>query len=70
MNAYYEHQVAVVTGGASGIGLALCELILSFGAKAVILADLNAEKLENERERLEASSGSPFKWKPLRRFPC
>jgi NAD(P)-dependent dehydrogenase (short-subunit alcohol dehydrogenase family) len=54
MNEYYENKVAIVTGAASGIGLALSELILSFGARAVVLADLNAEKLENERERLEA----------------
>jgi NAD(P)-dependent dehydrogenase (short-subunit alcohol dehydrogenase family) len=53
MSEYYENKVAVVTGAASGIGLALSELLLAFGAKAVVLADLNAEKLENERERLE-----------------
>jgi NAD(P)-dependent dehydrogenase (short-subunit alcohol dehydrogenase family) len=52
MQEYYENKVAVVTGGASGIGLALCEMLLSFGAKAVILADLNAEKLKTESARL------------------
>jgi NAD(P)-dependent dehydrogenase (short-subunit alcohol dehydrogenase family) len=55
MNEYYENKVAVVTGGASGIGLALCEVLLSFGAKAVILADLNAEKLKPESARLETA---------------
>ncbi len=55
MKEYYENKVAVVTGGASGIGLALCEVLLSFGAKAVILADLNAEKLKTESARLETA---------------
>jgi NAD(P)-dependent dehydrogenase (short-subunit alcohol dehydrogenase family) len=40
MSEYYENKVAVVTGAASGIGLALSERLLSFGANTVVLANL------------------------------
>jgi len=53
MKEYFEDKVAVVTGGASGIGLALCEEMLSLGAKAVVAADLNEDKLKAECSRLE-----------------
>lgn len=55
MNAtseYYRDKVAVVTGGASGIGLALAETMLSYGAKHVVLADVNDDNLKRETERL------------------
>lgn len=55
MKEYYENKIAAVTGGASGIGLALCETLLKLGAKAVIMADLNAEKLKKEGERLQTA---------------
>lgn len=54
MQEYYENKVAVVTGGASGIGLGLAELLLSWGARAVIAADVNAHRLTAESARLEA----------------
>ncbi len=56
MNATSEHyrdKVAVVTGGASGIGLALAETMLSYGARNVVLADFNDENLKRETARLE-----------------
>ncbi len=56
---YYQDKVAVVTGGASGIGLALAETMLSYGAKQVVLADCNDENLKRETARL--NSGYPGK---------
>ena len=43
--------VAVVTGGASGIGFALAKGALTRGAK-VVISDIRAEALENARARL------------------
>ena len=55
MKEYFEDKVAVVTGGASGIGLSLCEEMLSLGARGVVAADLNEDKLKTECIRLEAT---------------
>jgi NAD(P)-dependent dehydrogenase (short-subunit alcohol dehydrogenase family) len=49
---YYKDKVAVVTGGASGIGLALAETMLSYGAKQAVLADFNNENLKRQSARL------------------
>jgi NAD(P)-dependent dehydrogenase (short-subunit alcohol dehydrogenase family) len=48
----FAGKVAAVTGGASGIGNALCEMLLAFGAKAVTLADISEERLNKETARL------------------
>ncbi len=53
---YYTSKVAVVTGGASGIGLALAETMLSYGSRKVVLADFNDENLKRETERLNAAN--------------
>lgn len=52
---YYTSKVAAVTGGASGIGLALAETMLSYGSRKVVLADFNDENLKRETARLNAA---------------
>lgn len=50
-----EHKVAIVTGGASGIGQAVVELFVKEGAK-VIIADLNVELGEKLAAKLGANT--------------
>ncbi|MDD4080127.1 MAG: SDR family oxidoreductase [Eubacteriales bacterium] len=50
---YFLGKNAVVTGAASGIGLALCEELLAQGAGKVVLADINDENLRTHEKRLE-----------------
>jgi NAD(P)-dependent dehydrogenase (short-subunit alcohol dehydrogenase family) len=54
---YYRDKVAVVTGAASGVGLALTEAMLSYGARGIALADCNDENLRRETARLDATHG-------------
>ncbi|MEG0429998.1 MAG: 3-hydroxybutyrate dehydrogenase [Anaerovoracaceae bacterium] len=49
-----NERVAIVTGAASGIGLATAEELISQGAK-VMMADVNEEKLKSEAQRLGAA---------------
>jgi len=50
-------KVAIVTGAASGIGLAAAEALASEGAQ-VVMADINAEAVEREAARI---GGLPFR---------
>ncbi|MCB1664998.1 MAG: SDR family oxidoreductase [Pseudomonadales bacterium] len=45
-------KVVVVTGGASGIGRALCERFAAEGARGVVIADIDAAGCEQVRERI------------------
>jgi NAD(P)-dependent dehydrogenase (short-subunit alcohol dehydrogenase family) len=61
MTGYFEGKVAVVTGAASGIGLGLTEHLLTRGARAVYMGDVQAEGLARESERLNNEySGRAF----------
>ena len=60
---YFEGKTAIVTGAASGIGLALIEELLAYGAKKVVIADFNKENLETHTSRL--SSQYPGKVKGI-----
>lgn len=50
-----ENKVFIVTGGASGLGAASAELLVSAGAK-VMLVDMNAEAVAAQAQRLGAQS--------------
>ena len=50
-----ENKVFIVTGGASGLGAASAELLVSAGAK-VMLVDMNAEAVAAQAQRLGAYS--------------
>ena len=52
-----ENNVAVVTGGAAGIGRAICELFAEEGAK-VVIGDIDAEGGRETVRLIEAAGGS------------
>lgn len=51
-----KNKIAIVTGAASGIGLALAERLLAEEMK-VVMADVEAEPLEREAARIDSEGG-------------
>jgi NAD(P)-dependent dehydrogenase (short-subunit alcohol dehydrogenase family) len=54
---YYRDKVAIVTGGASGIGLALCQALSRCGAR-VVVADIDSTGAESVAGSIASSGGS------------
>ena len=54
---YYRGKVAIVTGGASGIGLSLCQELSRYGA-TVVVADIDVAGAESAAKSINASGGS------------
>jgi NAD(P)-dependent dehydrogenase (short-subunit alcohol dehydrogenase family) len=52
----FRDKTAIVTGGASGIGKALCEVLAKCGAE-VVVADIDVEEARDVAESLKASGG-------------
>ncbi|KAL0416823.1 UNVERIFIED_CONTAM: Nepetalactol-related short-chain-dehydrogenase/reductase 1 [Sesamum latifolium] len=55
-----EGKVAIVTGGASGIGETTARLFAQHGARAVVIADIQAQKGRSVAESIGSSSCSYF----------
>ena len=53
-------KVAIVTGGASGIGAATCRLFAKEGAKGVVIADINEELGEEVADQIRKQGGDAF----------
>jgi NAD(P)-dependent dehydrogenase (short-subunit alcohol dehydrogenase family) len=58
---YFNGKTAVVTGAASGIGLALVEELLRSNASKVVMADINQERLSEHEKRLQEQHGDRVK---------
>ena len=58
---YFNGKTAVVTGAASGIGLALAEELLQSNAAKVVMADINVENLNKHEARLKEQYGDRVK---------
>ncbi|MCP4591902.1 MAG: SDR family oxidoreductase, partial [bacterium] len=53
----FQAKIAIVTGGASGIGQALCKELARRGAASVVVADVNAEVAREVAEAITTAGG-------------
>ena len=60
-NEYFKGKTAVITGAASGIGLAFIEELLLSNAAKVVMADINADNLNKHEARLKEMYGDRVK---------
>ncbi len=60
MGELLKNKVALVTGGAGGIGSGICQKLASEGASVIITYNSNAEKAENLRAILRGPSDAGF----------
>ena len=58
---YFNGKTALVTGAASGIGLALIEELLESKAAKVVMADINQDNLNEHGKRLKEQYGDRVK---------
>ena len=55
---HFKDKVVIVTGGASGIGRALCEAISQRGAATIIAADINLEGARQTATQITTAGGN------------
>jgi NAD(P)-dependent dehydrogenase (short-subunit alcohol dehydrogenase family) len=58
---YFRDKTALITGAASGIGLALVEELLESGIAKVVMADINQDNLTKHETRLKTQYGDHIK---------